>query len=401
MKENNRWFYYLCLIGFLGIFSTTISKSPVLPLLIKNGLGGNDALLGLISFFSPLAGVLFSFPLGFFSDRFGSRRLLIVSAIIFTLAPLTYIFVTNPYLLIPLRFCHGLATAILGPIAAALIVSQFPKTKGEKLGTYSSATLIGRTIAPAVGGYVISLMMVTTTGLFVYYSVYLVAFIATLPILFLTLLLPVDGKLVLLPGEKLFSFTDLWLAFKNFVSNHFLLSTALVEMSIYFCYGVLETFLPGYLSGLNFDAKIIGFIFSLQIISIALSKPLFGRLADSIDKRLQIIGGILVVGGSLFALATSSHLIFVSLFSILFGLGLSFATVATSTYVADITKKENLGSALGALSSIMDIGQSFGPLLIGAAIVYFGSTLVGFSLAGILCLVSALYFFLENFIKRV
>jgi MFS family permease len=401
MKNNNRWFYYLCLIGFLGIFSTTISKSPVLPLLVKNGLGGSDALLGLISFFSPLAGVIFSFPLGFFADRFGSRRLLIVSAIIFTIAPLTYIFVTNPYLLIPLRFCHGIATAILGPIAASLIVSQFRETKGEKLGTYSSATLVGRTIAPAVGGYVISLMMLQTTGLFVYYSVYLVAFVATLPILFLVLLLPVDGPLVLKSGEKFFSFGDLWRALKSFVSNQLLLSTALVEMAIYFCYGVLETFLPGYLFGLHFDAKIIGFIFSLQIISIALSKPLFGRLADRINKRFQIIGGILVVGASLFAIALSSHLILISLFSILFGLGLSFATVATSTYVSEITAKENLGSSLGALSSIMDIGQSFGPLLVGAAIVYFGSTLFGFSLAGILCLASALYFFLANIIKRV
>jgi MFS family permease len=401
MKNNNRWFYYLCLIGFLGIFSTTISKSPVLPLLVKNGLGGNDALLGLISFFSPLAGVLFSFPLGFFADRFGSRRLLIVSAIIFTVAPLSYIFVTNPYLLIPLRFCHGIATAILGPIAASLIVSQFRETKGEKLGTYSSATLLGRTIAPAIGGYIISLMMLQTTGLIVYYSVYLLAFVSTLPILFLVLLLPVDGPLVLKSGEKFFSVRDLWRALKNFVSNQLLLSTALVEMAIYFCYGVLETFLPGYLTNLKFEAKIIGLIFSLQIISIALSKPLFGRLADRIDKRWQIIGGILVVGVSLFSFVLSQDLILISLFSILFGLGLSFATVATSTYVSEITAKENLGSSLGALSSIMDIGQSFGPLLVGAAIVYFGSTLLGFSLAGILCLVSALYFFLANFIKRV
>jgi len=48
---SNKFFYLISLIGFFGIFSTTISKTPVLPLLVKNGLGGSDAILGLISFF--------------------------------------------------------------------------------------------------------------------------------------------------------------------------------------------------------------------------------------------------------------------------------------------------------------------------------------------------------------
>lgn len=47
----------LSVIGFLAIFSTTISKNPVLPL-YASSLGANDALIGLISAISPLAGIL-------------------------------------------------------------------------------------------------------------------------------------------------------------------------------------------------------------------------------------------------------------------------------------------------------------------------------------------------------
>src|SRR5512136_1370806 len=109
---DRRLMYYLFLLGFFAIFSTTISKNPVLPL-FSQALGANDTIIGLIAMFSPLAGILFSFPVGVLSDQLGRKRLLIVSGIIFLLAPLLYLFITNPLWLIPVRFFHGTATAIL------------------------------------------------------------------------------------------------------------------------------------------------------------------------------------------------------------------------------------------------------------------------------------------------
>ena len=62
----------------------------------------------------------------------------------------------------------------------------------------------------------------------------------------------------------------------------------------------------------------------------------------------------------------------VLLVSAAFGLGMSLSTVATSAYVADIAQKEQIGASMGALSSIMDIGQSAGPLVTGIIIMGFG-----------------------------
>jgi len=55
-------------------------------------------------------------------------------------------------------------------------------------------------------------------------------------------------------------------------------------------------------------------------------------------------------------------------------MGMSLSTVATSAYVADVARKEQIGASMGALSSIMDIGQSMGPLITGIII-----TVAGFS----------------------
>jgi MFS family permease len=60
------------------------------------------------------------------------------------------------------------------------------------------------------------------------------------------------------------------------------------------------------------------------------------------------------------------------LVSAIFGLGMSVSTVATSAYIADIARKEQLGASMGALSSIMDVGQSAGPFTTGVIITAAG-----------------------------
>lgn len=225
---KNKISWYLSLIGFLGIFSTTISKNPVLPLFIK-GLNGPDYILGIIAAASPFAGIIFSFPVGFLADQIGKKKLLIFSGFIFVLAPLLYLLVSNPLWLIPIRFFHGLATAIMGPIAASIIVSVFPKNKGEKFGLYSSATLFGRTLAPLFGGFLIS-YFAYFPGLFNYKIVYFAAFILSLPIIVFSFLIPAETRVMALTQVKL---SDMVSSLQQFVRNKLLLSTSLIKIVLF------------------------------------------------------------------------------------------------------------------------------------------------------------------------
>jgi MFS transporter, DHA1 family, multidrug resistance protein len=382
----------LSLIGFFGIFSTTMSKSPVLPLFVK-ALSGNDTVIGLISAISPLAGILFSFPVGLLADRWGKKRLLVIAAFVFLLAPLLYLVVGNPYLLIPIRFFHGIATAILGPVASAIIVSAYPDSKGEKLGLYSSATLIGRTLAPLLGGAAIS-GLVFLGGTLMYRAVYVGAFLLCIPVFILVMTLPRDAAGA--SGVKRVPLADFGRSLAEFVRNRRLLGTSLVEMATYFAYGVMETYLPVYLAGQGVPVYQIGMIFSLQILSIALTKPLFGKLADTVDRRIQILAGILGLGVFIAIVPLFSGIVPMAVIGVLFGLGVSVSTVATSAYVADVARQESIGASLGAMSSIMDIGQSSGPFLAGLAIT---ATAIGagFFTAAVVCALAAILFLLLAF----
>ena len=75
----------------------------------------------------------------------------------------------------------------------------------------------------------------------------------------------------------------------------------------------------------------------------------------------------------------------------LFGLAMSFSTVATSAYVADVAKKDELGASMGALSSIMDVGHSTGPLIAGSIIAAYTVT-AGFMSGFILALLITVLF---------
>ena len=380
---DSRAAYILFAIGFFAIFSTTIAKNPVLPL-FSQALGAGDAVVGLVAAVSPLAGILFSFPVGFLSDHLGRRRLLIASGAVFLSAPLLYLLITDPFWLIPIRFFHGTATAILGPVIAATIVVRFAGRKGEALGQYSSATLVGRTLAPLVGGAIISFFAVYP-GLVPYRAVYIAAAVAAVPVLALILLYLEETPAPL----TVLSFSAFRRSSVAFFANRRLRATALADMATYFAFGAFETFLPLVLLSQGMGAYQAGVLFAAQTLIIAATKPSFGRLSDRVDRRIQIIAGLLILGCAVAAIPFAPGFFAFLLVSALFALGMSLSTVATSAYVADVAEQEQMGASMGALSSIMDIGHSAGPLVTGIIVAaggfgpgFFASFLIAILICG-------------------
>jgi len=51
---------------------------------------------------------------------------------------------------------------------------------------------------------------------------------------------------------------------------------------------------------------------------------------------------------------------------LIYGLGFALITASTSALAADVARKGQLGASLGVLSTLMDVGQTFGPPAIGA-----------------------------------
>lgn len=378
-------FLLLCIMGGLAIFSSTMAKSPVLPL-FAGSLGIPDKTLGFVAAASTVVGILVSFPAATLSDFVGRRRLLLIAAFVFATAPFGYLFVHNVWSLVMVRVYHGLATAILGPIAMAAVADTYSTGRGERMAWYSSATMVGRFLAPLLGG---ALIMGSN-----YHWVYLVdgilGVLALAAALFITF--PQKAVVPVVKREK----RNLGREIITIVTHRGILSTSLVEAVQYFAYGAIETYLPRYLTeNSKFSTLEIGSLFTGQIVVVALTKPIMGRLSDRHGRVPIIIGG-LILGGLVTAALSFSLNWFVLIALIgLFGLGLSTVTASTSALVADLSRSSNRGSALGLLSTIMDVGQSLGPILTGVMLGIFAGKMeykIAFGAVGGLMIIGSLIY---------
>ena len=377
-------FALLCTTGLFAIFSSTISKSPVLPL-FASYLGADPARVGMVAAVSAFTGVVASIPAGMLSDRWGRKKMLILSAVAFSSAPFLYLFVTNIYQLAIIRFYHGLATAIFVPVATALVSDLFHHERGEKIGWFSTSTLVGRFMAPIVGGAIIGALALNP-GMS-YKIVYLVCGAAGIIVLFLTIKIQHTAE----HESKGQSWSETAGAFKTAISDRNILITSMMEASILFSYGTFETFLPLYSIERGMSAYEIGIFLSAQVITLALTKPLMGKFSDRHGRKPQIFAGAIIGAVCIGTFPFFKSFIPLLALSILFGLSLSVVTSATSAFIADLSKKENRGSAMGVLGSIMDIGHTTGPLIAGIVAAYFGFA-QSFITASLVIIVSAVIF---------
>ncbi|MBI5903674.1 MAG: MFS transporter [Deltaproteobacteria bacterium] len=160
--------------------------------------------------------------------------------------------------------------------------------------------------------------------------------------------------------------------FKTVISNKGILFTSAVEAAILFAYGTFETFLPLYSLKLGLSAYAVGIFLSAQVVTLALTKPLMGRFSDKHGRRPQIFAGAIIGAGCIGAFSFFTAFLPLLLLSMSFGLCLSIVTSATSALVADLSREETHGGAMGILGSIMDIGHTTGPLISGFIAAYFG-----------------------------
>ncbi|MBW8369956.1 MAG: MFS transporter [Thiobacillus sp.] len=346
------FFVLIALIGGLAIFSSTLSKTPVLPLFAAS-LNATPAEIGWIVMASTIPGVLISYPAGALSDHLGKRRVLLASLVVFATAPFLYLVIETAWQLMAVRFYHGFATAIFGTVASAAIAERYTADRAARLSTYSSVTIVGRSIAPFLGGALISLAS--------FGAVYIACAIAGVLALGAGLLLkdrdPKSTAKLELP--------HFWSSLRTVLRDRGIMLVSTVEAAQYLVFGAIEAFLALYASSLGIPAWQIGVILGVQLLSIVFAKPLMGKVSDRVGRRRVILPGLLIGAASVVLLPYFPNFIGLSVLSLVFGLGFATVTSSTAALVADLTKDGRYGSSMGVLRTVMDVGQSIGPVLTG------------------------------------
>jgi len=184
---------------------------------------------------------------------------------------------------------------------------------------------------------------------------------------------------------------------RTIVSNQGILVVSFVQACLYYAYGSAEFYLAGYLPEVAHLNEFLTGIIITSIIGVGIfARPYMGKVSDKMGRRLPIILGCVVSGFPLLAVPFVTDFWLLLFLVVVYGFG--FATVMSSApaLISELAPKELVGTSMGFLDTVMDVGQTVGPIVSGfilaTSLRYTG---IFISLTAIL-LFSGLIFFLSS-----
>ena len=375
----------LCAAGFFAYASYQICRAPLLPLLARE-LGASPAQVGLVVAASTITGVLLKLPAGAWSDLLGRKPLMLAAAAVFALMPFTYLAVTGLALLIVIRFVHGSATAIMGPVMSATISDVAPiARRATWLSTYSTVQGAGQAIAPVVAGALIARRR------------YDVAFIIAGA---LGLAAPVLLAGFRPPGPPRSRAPQAATGFRTGVTEVMrerrIMVASVTHASYYVLNGTLMAFLPLFAHDrIGLDAIRIGWLFGLQTVTTLAIRPMIGAASDRFGRRGAIVMGIVTCAVSVLSISIATRAVELYAAVLVYASGVAITTAAASAYITDVTPRERFGAAHGVFGTIYDVGDASGPLIGGVLVGALGYAFT-FQIIATIALLTALLFLYDS-----
>jgi MFS transporter, DHA1 family, multidrug resistance protein len=374
-------------VGFCARLSYALARSPVLPLFALYFGAGPEA-IGWVVGISTVTGIFFKLPSGALSDIIGRKKTMLVGLFVFAVMPFACLLVTDVFLLTIIRFLHGFATAIYGPVSMAVIADLAGSKKGKMLSWFSSVTIIGNLLGAPIGVFVLfSMSRTASLSLNDFRYVFLLSGCAGI----LSLLCAwryLKGEESVQQGIGLrSSLRRFGSGIKEVVSDRRVVVTSSMEGLQNMTMGALEAFLPVCavkVVGLN--ELQAGFLWGIQDLATISAKPMMGKLSDGNGRKPVIVAGMVLCALSFasFPLFKAFYLLVIT--AAVFGLGEAFVTSSSTALVADICKERHFGTAMGTFGTIFDIGHASGPIVAGILVARWGYLHAFWSMAALLLL---------------
>jgi MFS family permease len=326
--------------------------SPVLPAVATAlRLTSREANLLIVVFTLP--GIFLSPLMGILADRFGRKKVLIPSLLVFGFCGSACFFVDSFGMLLLLRFMQGAGSASIGSLNQTIIGDLFPGRERIRAMSYNSSIVsIGTMIYPAVGGAV---------ALLGWHYPFLVASLAFPVALLVTLNL--DTPHLIHNGK-----------FREYLKTSFHLIRKKNVLSLYFgtmsafilLYGVLLSFYP-FLIRHRFGATTfeIGLVISATSIGAIIGALNLGRLSGIFSPKKLILAAFVIYIASFVIAYYSGNIFLFTLPVFIHGFANGLLIPNIQTQISIIAPMEIRGAFMSINSSVLRMGQTVGPLASG------------------------------------
>jgi EmrB/QacA subfamily drug resistance transporter len=367
---------------------------------IGEDLSINAVGLTWISMAFLLSSAVLLVPFGKLSDIWGRKKMLLYGNVVFTVFTLGCALSSSWEMLIIARLFQGLGSAMILSSGMALIVSAFPPEKrGRIIGINTSATYVGLSAAPLVGGFLTqqlgwqSLFIINAAAgiLIVIGIVYgikaewaearndrfdltgsLIYLVSMSSLMFGFSRLPGTEGIILtaagLTGIIVFVAVELKmptpvLNIRLFHENRIFGFSNLAALINYAATFAITFLLSLYLQkARGFSPSAAGLILVTQPVMMAIVATISGRMSDRIDSRILSSLGMAIIAGGLFLLvfvnATTGNSYLVPVLALL-GLGFGLFSSPNTNSIMSSVEKKFLGTASATLGTMRLTGMMF------------------------------------------
>ena len=347
--------WFVTLMAVLG----SSSVSPAFPE-VRQQFGVSVGQVGLLITVFTLPGVFLTFFAGALSDRFGRKRILVPSLLLFGIAGGACVLAPNFETLLLLRVLQGVGAASLGALNVTLVGDLFSgRERTTALGYNSSVLNVGTASYPAIGG------ALAAFGWYYPFALPLLAIPVALLVLF-SLRNPEPRN----DQELKEKAQSVWERAKDGRVVGLFANTFVVFVILF---GALIAYLPSFMSErFGSGSLFIGLVLASTSITAALASTQAGRLADRFSEKALIRTSYLLYAVSLclVPLVPSVWLLFVP--TVLFGVAQTLNLPNAFSLLNEAAPDENRGAFISLNSTILRLGQTLGPVLMLAATLPFG-----------------------------
>jgi DHA1 family multidrug resistance protein-like MFS transporter len=345
---NKRAFIIIASTMFISTMGMGL-LAPILPVYTEK-LGASSFQIGLVQGGFAI-GNLFSLPfVGQLSDRFGRKPFLCLGLTIITLASAAFIWAANPTHLILIRILQGMGAASHVPVAQAYLGDITPEGEEGKWFGYFSALMFGAIgIGPLIGGGLTDLFNINTTFI-VMAAITLIGLVAT--IIFLQ---ESTRKVALEHGS-----------FISPLKSRTMQGVCAYRVSIGIGTSTFMAFIPILADvKLGINMVLIGVLLAMRS-PVSIVQSYTGRLADLHDRRkLVAIGAVVTtISSALLPLSAGFWSLLVLYAAITLGVSIGFP--AASAYVMEDGRTYGMGTCMTTYMMAMQVGNSVGPIGLGA-----------------------------------
>lgn len=333
-------------LALLFLFTAFYMLYPTLPLFITQ-MGGNQQQVGLAMGALMLSSVIFRPIVGGLLDRFGRRPFMIGGLIVFIISMYMYNWVGGIIMLMALRILHGMSWAVSTTSMMTAVTDMIPSVRrGEGMGWFSTSMTVAMAIGPMIGLFVMQGSS--------YQTMFLVAVGFSIFALLLTLFAQMPYKP--LTGSK-----------KIQIFEKSVLPVMVPIFFLFIAYGGITTFVPLFANEIHVNS---GTFFLVYAATLALIRPLAGKISDLKGETYVIIPSLVMTVIALIVLSFSTNLLGVIVAAVLYGIGFGSAQPALQAIMIRLAPEDRKGAANAFFSTATDLGIGLGAIFLGLVSEY-------------------------------